>query len=639
MLTLTKEPNFIDAAYNKIEFSFNKSDYQVGDRAFCEIYRVNSTNISTILEAEGGQLITTLTANGRGDGNYTFDVSSVMQYAFAEFYRPDSRQFQRDTTSYVGYYIKAGRQTFNGTLQQKTYDYTSSVKFAMRAALDRTEAVEFNSYVTNYQTPVKFLSSSPNIMEVRTRQNSYLSFLLVDNTGFQDREVQLIADKYYKDGTSELHKIVFSNSISEGGVYIYNISPDYLEPDISKRIKLSSYEVYVDFKYNGSVDYYAQGYEQGRLDAVTFPNYRTPSCEINSEFLPEVDCSLLRNGYSRGYNEIATIFNAGSVKGYNDSRDGISFVDGCNGYSGLECEAYANGYERGYQNNQNDREYSWTGFDVGIAYAGLGNQYPNNTCPVGVTSYRCDYYKAGYKEGFDIGKAKYQEGFAAGQAAYNTGVTTEPICPVGSSYDECVAWENGYKQGYLVAQNLAIKLVATSMPTADSTYYLDDVIPLRWTETDTIHKVVVRFYYKDYSPDFEFYAQEQNNNGGYDFNYRALTSQNAQYPGMAYGETANAKFRVESKNNPAIFIETPVFKIVNATSDYINEYQQVAFDKGWADSYENKQSGCYLNNYDGTPPADLAAEYHQEWKRQYEDGWYNVDQFCAIPADAPGRLQ
>ncbi|RNI30960.1 hypothetical protein EFA69_06620 [Rufibacter immobilis] len=201
-LTITKAPQFIEAAYNRIVFEVSYSDYTLGDMFFLEVY-----------DSITSKLLTTLVKNGTGLGLCEFDVSDIVQSLFPEpkVLNPNV-VMQKDESALVSYQVKIGVVKLVNRVQVKSYHYISDVLYGLRAALslDGSESVS-SSLVVDYNREAKFLTSiTPNQSE---SSDLFLPVLVTAPT-----EVKLVCNYYTSRRETE-------HTLPTLGVYVFNVRP------------------------------------------------------------------------------------------------------------------------------------------------------------------------------------------------------------------------------------------------------------------------------------------------------------------------------------------------------------------------------------------------------------------------------
>jgi hypothetical protein len=200
LLTIIKTPNYIESAFNKVTFQLQKSDYQIGDLFYLEIY------------SNSGELITRLVQNGNGQNSAEFDIASVLQ---TQFPKPKvlnpSLLVQKDETALVTYSVKAGFVKFVEGSQVYEQLYCSGKFHALRAALPKDGSETINSFVTTNSQTAKFLTS---INSEQPQGNDLFMPVLVA-TG---RTL-----KFVIESGSEFYETSFI--ASSEGVYVFNARP------------------------------------------------------------------------------------------------------------------------------------------------------------------------------------------------------------------------------------------------------------------------------------------------------------------------------------------------------------------------------------------------------------------------------
>ncbi|WP_066834909.1 hypothetical protein [Rufibacter ruber] len=599
-LTLTRQPNFIQAAYNKIEFGFSKSDYQVGDRAFCEIYRIASHNITETQPASGGQLLTTLSIGGKGDGTYVFDVSSVLQYAFADYALPDPNlAFQRDTSAYVGYYVKAGVLTFNGTLQVKTVEYTSSVKFALRTALDLEGTENLEDYLADYTAPVNYLTNQPNGSDIRLDQRGLLSVLVLNDRYGIDKELNLVASKFYKDGSSVLNTVVTTGPVTEGGIYTFSVAPSLIEPDAAKRAQLKRYEVYIDYTNSGSKNYYDEGYAIGQTAGST-KSYSLPACTVE---MTAADCSDYQTGYSDGYADTVIHYDQGYSEGLADSTGGTPQDNSCGVRTGINCSAYQNGYSAGYAEGEHRKQFYQDGYNEGFADGG-NNQASNNACPNGTTTEQCAAYQQGYSEGYPDGKAVYDDGYATGQSDAQNAVAKKTAAPSYYTGASATYWLNGYNAGYATVNTVNMTLYSEQ----DNGNFYDFTLEFTASKASSsfydIHYTISPTHTGNQSVSMT--ANGTSRRMGYSMGKSefeqmlTITLQNSQFGDYVKGSNT----------------------VVTVTIPALDEIPRDWYQEGYSEGYQDAING---SPYHPNPPLDelMSIEDNDAYNAGYNAGWQN----------------
>ncbi|MDJ1500666.1 DUF5977 domain-containing protein [Xanthocytophaga agilis] len=228
MITLTKEPQYLSAAFNKVEFGFTDTGYTVGDLYFCDIYQLSGKDLkqsSNQVSLTGSSYIDTLIKNGSGDGKVSFDVSLILQSMLDN---PEIPITSGHSNNYIGYFIKAGTVSYtSGNTQIKTIQYQSKAKFATRSALPM-EDYNFGLWHVNYVNGNrKFLSNSPDTIEMADDEEFILSVIIPKNN-LSASTINLKADIYRITGFTQTNITVKTYQIATGGTYEFRIKPSTL---------------------------------------------------------------------------------------------------------------------------------------------------------------------------------------------------------------------------------------------------------------------------------------------------------------------------------------------------------------------------------------------------------------------------
>lgn len=201
MFRLNKRPRYVEAAYNKVEWSFTFDDYRIGDMFYVDILKADGT------------LITTLVKNGSGTGMASFDVGPTLRTLFTETMQYNPNVFsQKDETAMKGYSIKAGYIKLVNRQQVKKHLYTSGIFYVLRAALPFDGSTTMADLTVDYVNPVQFLTDiTPNQPK---GNNLYLPVLF---TAPNDIKVKI-------NYVTEIQTInIF---IPSPGVYVFNVKPE-----------------------------------------------------------------------------------------------------------------------------------------------------------------------------------------------------------------------------------------------------------------------------------------------------------------------------------------------------------------------------------------------------------------------------
>lgn len=252
------EPSALQAVYNPMLVSMTKSNYEIGDLFFVEIWTQPGKNVLTTTPEAFATRLRTLRLNGLGDGTCVADVSSALATAF----RHDTATtpnpllpFQKDESAYLGYFLKAGYIRYDEQNREiRTYAYQSGVKFTLRAALPLNGSGDMQSdYAYQYDgEPVRYLSTVPDRATRKPSEPTLLPFFLPLQpaaTGVGAVVVHRLfaqADLTFTDGTTQNGYLFGDFVLPSGGMYLVDAKPQRLLAH-PRYADLATYSVYLSY--------------------------------------------------------------------------------------------------------------------------------------------------------------------------------------------------------------------------------------------------------------------------------------------------------------------------------------------------------------------------------------------------------
>jgi hypothetical protein len=234
--TVTIPTDYLQAVYNPINLEAVKTDYQVGQYFYCEVWVTPNKNMQVGTNPISGatMLVSLQKAGTVATKSATFDISNVLASVFtaSNYQVPNVQQrIQKDETGYVQWFVRMGWIAYNTqNVAVKTEEFVSSgSNFAVRAAITGPDGA-MDSYLNKYDYVNNSLSQYatliPNGAKRSTSEHTFLSFFTPIIPGTTGRILLLEADLEFADGTSQTNFQVATHPLDTGGLYIINVKPD-----------------------------------------------------------------------------------------------------------------------------------------------------------------------------------------------------------------------------------------------------------------------------------------------------------------------------------------------------------------------------------------------------------------------------
>lgn len=246
-LTISNAPDLIETAFNDITLSLKYYNTTIPskkiDTLYAEIYTITNRNILTYGNGKGGAaFLARLINDSDANGTATFILNETLTTAINGYVEPSTVLLQRDTTNYVGYYIKYGYVKYNSTndMSYKKIGETD-IKWALRAVLQDNEYLP----VIDYFNAITYLTHIPDNIEIHQNENTYLSFVLPVVPNQQSKGLLVKADLYFNDNSTSLNTTVGEYKIGKGGIYLVNAKPSLIAPTAYQT--LDSFDIWIEY--------------------------------------------------------------------------------------------------------------------------------------------------------------------------------------------------------------------------------------------------------------------------------------------------------------------------------------------------------------------------------------------------------
>ena len=252
--SLVTKPGYLQAVYNPMLVQLQKSDYVVGDLFFVEVWTQPGRRARLATPKASATLHRTLVVNGDGTGQATIDISDALSTLFQQQDQSPPNTVlaaQKDESAYVPYYFLAGTQKYDEQNRLvKTYLYSSTVAYALRAALKLNQTDWMVDYVYQFDgEPVRPLTNISDDARRKPSEPTLLSYFIAlqdDGPTFVNRAF-VMADLTFLDGTSQNAFYVneFDLDNQGGGLYLVDVKPQRLITH-PRYAELVSYTVYLE---------------------------------------------------------------------------------------------------------------------------------------------------------------------------------------------------------------------------------------------------------------------------------------------------------------------------------------------------------------------------------------------------------